>query len=164
MLLHSFRFKGPAVSRTAKRFNKIDTKEKLKHFICSSPKNDNLHTRYEAKKATTDTIELDINNLLKLSGLPIQKTDQEILDLKKHLLKYIQFTNMLDDVAVNTENRIKCDNLGNPFLLQDEVIGSLEELKAKIQEFNEKEVEKFDPKQNTKLNNGNFFTFKKNIN
>lgn len=164
MLKSSFRFKGAEIIRTVKRCNKIDTKEQLKHFIFSSPRNDNLQTRYEAKKAATDMIELDINNLWKLSGLPTKKNEDEIIDLKKHLLKYIQFTNMLDEVEVNMENTIKCDNLGNPFLLQEEVIDSLEKLKAKIQAFNEKEVEKFNPKQNTKLNNGNFFTFKKTIN
>ncbi|KAL6929296.1 hypothetical protein ACO0SA_000684 [Hanseniaspora valbyensis] len=149
------------ISTTAKRFNKIDTTDKLKKFIYNSSKDNSLQQRYDSKKASTESIDLDIKNLLKLSSLPMQKTEEEIVHLKKHLLKYIQFTNMLDDVKLNTDSTIKCDNLGNPFLVQEEIIDNLEQLEEKIKLFNEMEKEDFSPKDNTKLNNANFYTYKK---
>ncbi|XBW34493.1 hypothetical protein QEN19_000038 [Hanseniaspora menglaensis] len=149
------------LSFVQKRYTKIDTKERLHDFIFNSPKNNSLQERYEAKKLITENLNVDIKNLLKISSLPGDKSEKEILDLKNHLLKYIQFTNMLDDSKIDEHNTVRCDNIGNPFLLQEDIIESLEQLEEQIKIFNQEPSSTFDAKKNTKLNNGNFYSFKK---
>lgn len=145
-----------------KRFIKLTTDTEIKKFIFESKKNSSLQQRYQAKKDETSKTDIDINRLLKISSLPANKTNEELEQLKASLLKYIQFTNMLDDVELNRNNSVKCENIGNPFLKQDDVIDSMHDLNEKIEIFKDQEQRKHsDLKENTNLNRNSFYTYKK---
>lgn len=147
---------------TSKRYIKFNTKSDIKDFIFNSEKNSALQQRYKAKQNETDKTDIDVEKLLKISGLPGNRTKEEIYQLKTSLLKYIQFTNMLDDTELNKNNNIKCDNIGNPFLKQDVVIDTMHDLDAEKRKFENEDIRKNkDLKENTNLNRSSFYTYRK---
>lgn len=145
-----------------RRLISLNSASEIKKFIFESKKNSTLQERYRAKKEETSKTEIDVQRLLKISGLPANKSEKELQELHTSLLKYVQFTNMLDDIELNPKNNIKCDNIGNPFLKQDFVIDSMADLNEKIKIFQEQDQRKHtDLKENTNLNRSSFYTYKK---
>ena len=145
-----------------RRLITLNSASEIRKFIFESKKNSTLKERYKAKKEETSKTDIDVQRLLKISGLPANKSEEELQELNSSLLKYIQFTNMLDDIELNPKNNIKCDNIGNPFLKEDAVIDSMADLNQKIENFQKQHQRRHtDLKENTNLNRSSFYTYKK---
>lgn len=146
----------------SKRYIKFSKPSDIKEFIFNSEKNSALQQRYKAKQNETAKPGIDIEKLLKISGLPANRTKEEIDQLESSLLKYIQFTNMLDDTLLNKNNNIKCDNIGNPFLKQDVIIDTMNDLHVETEKFKNEDIRKNgNLKENTNLNKSSFYTYRK---
>lgn len=147
---------------TSKRYIKFNTKSDIKDFIFNSEKNSALQQRYKAKQNETAKTNIDVEKLLRISGLPGNRSKEEIHKLKTSILKYIQFTNILDDTELNKNKNIKCDNIGNPFLKQDVIIDTMDDLDAERRKFENEDVRRNeDLKENTNLNRSSFYTYRK---